>query len=170
MKIKIDGVLIVEGKSDVAFLSSFLDALFFITDGYNLNEQKINFLKEASKVNKLIVMTDSDEAGEQIRKQIHDAIQAVYDVRIKPNSRKNYFKKGVAEAIKEEIIEALKEHISSKDVFNEEYDLVSLISLNENPNEKRKEIINRYNLIEGNNKAIVNQLRILKIKKEDLWK
>ena len=82
-------------------------------------------------------MTDSDEAGENIRKQIHSAIQGVYDARIKPNSRKNYFKKGVAEAIKEEIVYALKEHVTSEDVFYEEYDLVILISLSDNPSEKR---------------------------------
>ena len=170
MKNKVDGVLIVEGKSDVNFLSSFLEALFFISDGYNISKRKLEFLVEASKVNKLIIMTDSDEAGEEIRKKIHDAIHAGYDARIKPNSRKNYKKHGVAEALKEEVLLILKDHLTDKEIFNEDYDLVSLISLSENPKKKREEIIEKYHLVGGNNKAIENQLRILKIKKEDLWK
>ena len=170
MKNKIDGVLLVEGKSDVNFLSSFLDALFFITDGYNINQRKIDFLLEASKVNKLIIMTDNDEAGEKIRNKIHIAIQAGYDVRIKPNSRNNYKKHGVAEAIKEEVLLGLKDFITDKEIFNEKYDLVSLISLNKNPRKKREEIVEKYHLVDGNNKAIENQLRILKITKEELWK
>ena len=63
-KINIDGVLIVEGKDDVSYLSSFINALFFTTNGYDINTKKIAFLKEAAKVNKLIVFTDPDEAGE----------------------------------------------------------------------------------------------------------
>ena len=97
MKTNIDGVLAVEGVSDVAFLSSFLSALYFLTDGYNINEEKLNFLKHASKNNKIIILTDSDEAGENIRKRIKDKIEDAYDIRIKPESRKNYSKKGVAE-------------------------------------------------------------------------
>lgn len=170
MKNNIDGVLIVEGNSDVNFLSSFLEALFFITDGYNLSERKIEFLKETSKVNKLIIMTDSDDAGENIRKRIKNEIEGTYDVFIKPNSRKNYQKCGVAEAIKEDVINALKPYFTNKEIFKEEYDLVSLISLSNNPKKKREEIVNKYHLVDGNNKSLTNQLRILRVKKEELWK
>ena len=50
-KININAVLIVEGKEDVSYLSSFINALFFTTNGYDLNEEKISFLKEAAKRN-----------------------------------------------------------------------------------------------------------------------
>ena len=45
MKKKIDGVLIVEGKTDVSYLSSFIDTFFLTTNGYDLSEEKIDFLK-----------------------------------------------------------------------------------------------------------------------------
>lgn len=170
MKNKVDGVIIVEGISDVAFLSSFLDALYFITDGYNLDDRKIDFIIEASKKNKIIIFTDNDDAGEKIRKKLHEAIQGGYDALIDKKSRKNYKKKGVAEGIKEDVLETLKDHLSDKDIFKEEYDLVNLISLSDNPKKKKEEIINRFHLYGGNNKALVNQLRILKISKEELWK
>ena len=170
MKTKIDGVLIVEGASDVAYLSSFLDALFFTTNGYDLSSDKIAFLKEASKVNKLIIFTDPDEAGKTIKNNIQKVINATYTASISGLSRKNYKKHGVAEARKSEVLEALKEHITEQEIFKENYNLSTLISLSENPKNNRHIIIDKYHLVPGNNKSIENQLNILKVKKEEVWK
>ena len=170
MKNKIDGILVVEGKSDVGYLSSFIDALFFITNGSDINEEKLDFLSRASKVNNIIILTDPDGAGERIRNIIKSKINGVFVANISKNSRKTYVKHGVAEAEKEEILEVLKNFITDKEVFKEKYDLVSLISLSENPEEKREQIINKYRLIKGNNNYLENQLRILRISKEELWK
>ena len=80
-KINIDGVLIVEGKDDVSYLSSFVNALFFTTNGYDLCEEKIAFLLEASKRNKLIIYTDPDEAGEMIRNRLKSLINPVFEAK-----------------------------------------------------------------------------------------
>ena len=90
-KIKIDGVLIVEGKADVSYLSNFVDALFFTTDGYDLNEEKINFLKRAAKINKLIIYTDPDEAGETIRNRLKNQINPVFEAKSEKIIRKSYY-------------------------------------------------------------------------------
>ena len=170
MKTKIDGVIIVEGKADVAYLSSFLDTLYFVTNGYDLSLEKINFLKASSEVNKLIVFTDSDEAGEGIRKSLKNKINGVFEAKTRKKSRKSYHKTGVAEAEKNDVLEALKPYATNQEIFKENYDLVSLISLAENPSEIKEKIIRTYNLIKGNNKSLENQLRILKIRKEEVWK
>ena len=93
-KIKIDGVLIVEGKEDVSYLSSFIDTLFFTTNGYDLSKEKIEFLNEASKVNNLIVFTDPDKAGEEIRKKISELVTCVKHANSEDNRRKGYKKHG----------------------------------------------------------------------------
>jgi len=170
MKTKIDGVLIVEGSSDVSYLSSFLETTYFITNGLDISKDKIAFLKEASKVNKLIVFTDPDEAGETIKNKLINEIQGICVAFLKGNSRKSYKKHGVAEAKKEDILEALKDHITDKEIFREKYNLVSLISLSENPQKVKDIIIQKYHLISGNNKSLENQLNILKITKEEVWK
>ena len=170
MKNKIDGVLAVEGASDVAYLSSFVETLFFTTGGYDLNREKLDFLNRVSKVNKIIVLTDPDEAGESIKNKLKNEINGVFEVKIVKNSRKNYRKSGVAESDKNEIVNALKKYFTNGDLFTQNYDLNSLISLNENPSKKREEIIKKFGLLGGNNKAIENQLRILKISKDELWK
>ena len=43
MKNNINAVLVVEGKSDVAYLSNYINTLFFITGGYDINDKKIEF-------------------------------------------------------------------------------------------------------------------------------
>ena len=87
-KIKIDGVLIVEGKEDVSYLSSFIDAHFFITNGYDLSKEKIDFLNQSSKVNTLIIFTDPDIAGEEIREKFSESVICVKHARSEDYSRK----------------------------------------------------------------------------------
>ena len=60
MKKIVDGIIVVEGKSDVAFLSSFIDAEFVITTGSEISDDTISYLKERSKNTKIIVLTDPD--------------------------------------------------------------------------------------------------------------
>lgn len=167
-KTNIDGVLIVEGSNDVSYLSSFVNALFFITNGYDLNDRKIEFLKEAAKANKLIIMTDPDEAGEKIRNKLKETIKPIFDTKIDKITRKNTKKCGVAELTKECILSTLEPYISSNPSTVTHYDLVSLLSLSKKPKDIREKLVDKYRLIDGNNKALENQLNILKISKEEI--
>ena len=167
-KIKIDGVLIVEGKDDVSYLSSFVDALFFTTNGYDLSSKKVEFLLEASKVNKLIIYTDPDEAGETIRKMIKSQISNVFEAKSEKIVRKCYKKCGVAELEKEEVIRSLKQFESTAPITRYNYDLSTLVSLSDNPSRTKQKIISKYRLIDGNNKYIESELNILKIKPEEI--
>lgn len=162
-KINIDGVLIVEGKDDVSYLSSFINVYFFITNGYDLSKEKIDFLNYASKRNKLIIFTDPDDAGNNIRKKLKENVSPIYEAKVKLVIRKNKKKTGIAEIEKEEIMSSLKEYISDKEINKNNYRLSSLISLSDNPKEKREKLIKKYHLVRGNNKLIEEQLNILKI-------
>ena len=167
-KINIDGVLIVEGKTDVSYLSSFVNALFFITNGYDLDKEKIDFLKLASSKNKLIIFTDPDKAGEEIRKRIKTQINPVFEAKSDRNFKKISGKTGVAELKKEAVIAALEPYVTDQEVTRIDYELSTLISLSENPQETREIIINNYRLMKGNNKFLENQLNILKISRKEL--
>ena len=167
-KINIDAVLVVEGKSDVSYLSSFINTYFFITNGYDLSEEKINFLKEASKVRKLIIFTDNDVAGEQIRNRIKNEINNVFDAKSEKIVRNNYKKSGVAESSKEAVIEALKLFACDYEITRHSYELVNIISLSEEPCKYKENLINKYRLISGNIKSLENQLNILNISPEEV--
>lgn len=70
--IKINQVIIVEGKYDKIKLSSFIDATIITTDGFNIfkNKNKINIIKKLANNYGIIILTDSDIAGFKIRNYI----------------------------------------------------------------------------------------------------
>ena len=166
-KVNIDGVLIVEGKDDVSYLSSFLNAQFFTTNGYDINEDKLNFLKEVAKVNKLIIYTDNDEAGEKIRNVIKSNISGTFDVKSAKMFRKNTKKFGVAELEKEEVLRSLAPYVTTKPIVKNRYNLASLISLSSN-SDARDKLIKKYRLINGTIKSLENQLNLLKVEPEEV--
>ena len=45
MKLFFDGIIVVEGKNDASYLSSFVDTIFAITNGYEIPQKEIEFLK-----------------------------------------------------------------------------------------------------------------------------
>lgn len=167
-KINIDGVLIVEGKDDVSYLSSFINALFFTTQGYDLSEEKIKFLAKASKVNKLIIFTDPDEAGDKIRNTLKTNINGLFEAKCQKIARKGKKKSGVAEMDRSAVVDALKDLTTITATPRYNYGLSSLVSLSEDPSKISEMIINKYGLIHGNNKSLENQLNILKIKPQEL--
>ncbi len=167
-KINIDGVLIVEGKDDVSYLSSFVNALFFTTNGYDLSKEKITFLKDASKVRRLIIFTDPDEAGEEIRNKLKNQIPGVFEAKCEKIVRKNKRKTGVAEMERTAIVDALKDFATNEECLTVDYHLSSIISLSKDLARSKQRLIDKYRLIKGNNKFLENQLNILKIDEQEI--
>lgn len=67
--IKIDLPIIVEGKYDKIKLSSFIQADIIVIDGFGIyhNQEKLTLIRRLAKLSKIILLTDSDRAGFQIR-------------------------------------------------------------------------------------------------------
>ncbi len=166
----LDGVLVVEGKSDVSYLSSFIKTLYFTTNGYDINDEKIDFLSRVCKVNKVIIFTDNDQAGFEISERIKSKISGAIVVKSRKITRKSYIKSGVAETTKEEIINSLKEHIVpyNNQILAPSYNLNVIISCSNNPQEMKSKIIKEYRLITGNINYLENQLAMLKISPEEI--
>ena len=72
MKIKLQQVVLVEGKYDKIKLSSLLDATILTTDGFGIfkEAEKRALLRRLAKERGIIVVTDSDGAGRVIRGHI----------------------------------------------------------------------------------------------------
>ena len=170
MKKHIEHLIVVEGKSDVSYLSTYIDGYFITTNGLDVNEEKVNFLKEVIKVRPIIILSDDDEPGERIRNLIKTKINGVIDVKIAKNHRKNYKKQGIAESGISEVYEGLSKYFVDHEIVRNNYDLLTSISLSENPEVAKQKLIEKYRLIKGNIKSLENQLNILRVKPEELWK
>lgn len=115
MKVKIDGILVVEGSGDASFLSSFIDTDIYITNGYDMPKHEIEFLKLASNNNKVIILTDSDEAGKLIRSRLHECLNC-YDAVVDISKCNKNDKHGVAECDKDEVLRVLEKYIDNQNI------------------------------------------------------
>lgn len=76
--IKIDRVVIVEGKYDKIKLSSILDAVIIETDGFGIfnDKEKQALIRRLAETKGLLILTDSDSAGFKIRSFIKGMVPA----------------------------------------------------------------------------------------------
>ncbi len=75
--IKLDKAVIVEGKYDKIRLSNFIDATIITTDGFGIfkNEEKRFLIKLLAEKTGLVIITDSDNAGQIIRSHIKNFVK-----------------------------------------------------------------------------------------------
>lgn len=67
--IKIDEIVVVEGKYDKIRLSSVVDATIITTDGFGIfkNKEKQKLIRKLAQERGILILTDSDNAGFMIR-------------------------------------------------------------------------------------------------------
>ncbi len=78
--IRLDSAVVVEGKYDKIRLSNIVDAPIFTTDGFRIfkDKEKSAMLCAVAKKNGIIVLTDSDSAGQIIRNHLRKIIGDEY--------------------------------------------------------------------------------------------
>ncbi len=74
--IKINEVVIVEGKYDKVKLSGIIDGLIIETNGFQIfkDKDKLNLIRRLAKERGILIITDSDSAGFMIRNHIKSAV------------------------------------------------------------------------------------------------
>lgn len=169
---KVDGIIVVEGKSDVSFLSSFIEAEFVITNGSEISKDTIEYLKSASKDKNIYVLTDPDSPGERIRKILDENIDGLNHCFVnKENSIKNG-KVGVAESAKEEIKKALDNAVKTNQNQLGIITMSDLLKLGlcgaEDSEAKRNKISKELNLGHCNAKTFLKRLNYRAINIEEI--
>lgn len=174
MKKIIDAVIVVEGKSDVAFLSSYFDAEFVISNGSAISKETIDYLKTIKDKKRIIVLTDPDSPGKRIRDILDQNIDGLEHVFVDKKHAIKNGKVGVAETDIDEINRALKyafTNTKNDKEYISYYDLMDLGLLgNENSKEKRALLSNKLNIGFNNAKSLYKKLNSLKLNKEDIRK
>lgn len=74
--IKINEAVIVEGKYDKIKLSSVIDGVIIVTNGFGIfkDKEKLELIRYYAEKTGIIILTDSDNAGRKIRGYIKGAI------------------------------------------------------------------------------------------------
>lgn len=78
--IKVDKIIVVEGKYDRIKLSSIIDGVIIETDGFGIfkNKEKQRLLRKLAEKKGLLILTDSDSAGFIIRNFITSIVPNEY--------------------------------------------------------------------------------------------
>ena len=69
-KNRIKEIVVVEGRDDTAAIKRSVDALTIETHGYGIRQETWDLIAKAYETVGIIVFTDPDHAGEQIRRRI----------------------------------------------------------------------------------------------------
>lgn len=74
--LKINQAIVVEGKYDKIKLSSVVDAVIIVTDGFRIfrDNEKLELIRYYARRTGIIILTDSDSAGRKIRGYIKGAV------------------------------------------------------------------------------------------------
>lgn len=158
-----DGIIVVEGRGDEAFLSSFIDSIYVVTNGYELNKKDLEFLKSIEEKNKIIILTDSDDAGFKIRQKIEDEIPGCVNVVADINECNKNGKHGIAESNKNHILSLLKNRLTSVNQKKIYVTSSELYGLGLNNKEKRNELCTKLKLGNCNFKTMVKRLNYKQI-------
>ena len=178
-KVRIEGVIVVEGKDDITAVKRAVNAHVIALNGFSgMNSKTIEKLVELSKRNELILLTDPDFAGKRIREKIKEKIPHIKHAFI---SREDALKNkniGVENASDESIINALLHVISENQRTMNKRDYIFTMEdlaakgLSNGKNSRRRRILLGDILKIGyyNSKQLLNILNSFNISKQDFDK
>lgn len=172
MKQIIDGIIVVEGKTDVAFLSNFIDAEFVITNGSEISAKTIDYLKKCAQNRDIFVLTDPDSPGKRIRDILDENIPNLKHCFVSKENSIKHHKVGVAESTVDEVMRALENYFVLNKNATQNVKMSDLIQLglsgNENSDGKRAKICKIFNLGFCNAKTFLKRVNSCGITIEEL--
>ena len=170
MKYFINKIIVVEGKEDVSYLSSFIEAEYITTNGYDISSDEIEYLNEASKHKEILVLVDPDKAGREIEERLKSKlIKATYlTVNISACNRGK--KNGIAECDQDEVIKVLESHFSNKNQQKTCKTQGNFSKLDFTDKSLRTYLSKKFHLGKCNLKKFIQRLKTLEIEDTELEK
>lgn len=101
-------VIVVEGKDDITAVKAAVDAEVIATNGFGYKKEFIDTLKTIADRRGIIILTDPDFAGEQIRKDLSKHIKNCKHAFLPQGKALKKGDIGVENASKVDIIEAIE--------------------------------------------------------------
>lgn len=178
---KIKEVIVVEGRDDISAVKAAVDAEVIAVHGFSVRKgSNLDKLEIAYKNVGLIVFTDPDYAGEQIRRSINARYPNCKNAYISRDEGKKNGDLGVENASPESIVRALenaKSIILNNEEDNshyEEFTFQELVDVglvgDKSSKDKREKLGKILSMGYSNGKQLLSRLNSYKIKKEDFFK
>lgn len=108
VKKTIKEIIVVEGRSDTSKLKSLFECDTLETSGSRLSPRTLEMIKQMNETRGIIVFTDPDYPGMQIRQKINAYVGPCKQAFVHKKDAIAHHKVGIAEATPEAIVEALE--------------------------------------------------------------
>lgn len=174
MRPRIDKIIIVEGRNDESAVKSAVDADIIVTSGFSISERTWNLIESAYKGPGIIVFTDPDFAGENIRRRIKQRFPGSSHAYLTKNDARKNSDIGIENATADSIVTALKKAttftIKSKNIFTSE-DLFHFGLIGSPESAKNRERMGEaLGIGSCNGKTFLARLNSFGIKREDFYR
>ena len=164
--------IVVEGKDDESAVLAALEANIIITHGYGINNSILELIKTAYEKTGIIIFTDPDHAGEEIRKRLTALFPDAKQAYLTQDEAEKAGDIGIENASPESILSALKKAHALTNESSGEFTMDDMFELGltgyPDSAEKRKELGKKLGIGNANAKAFLKRLNYMGIKKEDL--
>ncbi len=168
MKYYLDAIVVVEGKEDVSYLSSFIESEYVVTNGYELPQKEIEYLNAALKYKRIIVLVDPDKAGRNIEEKLKSKLQKATYLNVEINKCNRGLKNGIAECAQDEIISIVKPFFTDKNIKKSEVLREKSLKITLSNKQLRQYIASKFHLGKCNNKTLFKRLETLQITEQQL--
>ncbi len=113
---KIKEIIVVEGRDDTAAIKKSVDAITIETHGYGITREVWSLIEKAYEEKGIIIFTDPDHAGEQIRRRLLNRFPGAKQAFLDRTDAEKNGDIGIENASAESIREALcKAHCLTED-------------------------------------------------------
>lgn len=171
-KIQYPAIIVVEGTSDEALISSFMDADIVVTNGSDVPRETIEYLKEAKKKRDIVVLTDPDCPGKRIRDILNREIPGLLHAFVLKEHAIKHHKVGVAESSKEDVLDALSHIVPTTSSDRGTLTMADFVELGlmgeDNSSSKRAKLERILHLGHTNAKTLLKRVNALALTKEEL--
>lgn len=167
-------VIVVEGKDDITAVKAALECEVIATNGFGYKKELIDTLKSISERRGIIILTDPDYAGEQIRKDIASKVKNCKHAFLPQGKALKKDNIGVENASKEDIVEAINKarpEMVEKSILFMKEDLISFGLVGEKDSSlKREKLGEILGIGYCNGKQFLNRLNNFGITREEFLK
>lgn len=175
MKKVIKEIIVVEGRDDISAVKSAVDAEVIQVNGFAVRKKEtIERIRVAEKNRGIIILTDPDFAGNEIRKYIHKFFPNAKDAYIRRSEGTKDGDIGVENAKPEHIINALEKARCTqedvKEIFTMSYLMECGLVGSKEASERREKVGGKLGIGYSNGKQFLSKLNRYGISKEEFQK
>lgn len=158
----ISEVIVVEGRDDQAAIKRAIDTETIATHGYGIKKSTWDLIERAYNTRGIIIFTDPDFAGEQIRKRLKNKFPNAKDAYLAREDATKAGDIGIENAEPQDILEALEKAHCTKTTISEEFSMQDLMKYGlaggEGASDKRSRLGKILGIGYGNSAAFLNKI------------